>query len=53
MMEKVSQRIENLKKDDNLLLIDIIEYFWAKMDEVQQVLQIKPNVLVLNQFIQS
>jgi hypothetical protein len=33
MMEKVSQRMENIKKDDPLLLIDIIEYFWGKMAE--------------------
>ena len=33
LMEKVSQRMENIKKEDPLLLVDIIEYFWSKMAE--------------------
>jgi hypothetical protein len=27
------KRIENLKKEDPFMLIDIIDYFWARMDE--------------------
>ena len=33
MMEKVSQRMEALKREDSLLDIDIIDYFWKRMDE--------------------
>ena len=51
MMEKVSQRMENIKKEDPLLLIDIIEYFWGKMGETQKNLNIQPNILILSQFI--
>jgi hypothetical protein len=40
MMEKVSQRMENLKRDDSLLEIDIIDFFWKHMEECQRMLNI-------------
>jgi hypothetical protein len=40
MMEKVSTRMENIKKEDPLLLIDLIDFFWARMDETQKALNI-------------
>ncbi len=51
MMEKVSQRMENLKSIDRLLEVDIVDYFWKHMEEVRQVMNIQPNVLVLSQFV--
>ena len=51
MMEKVSMRMETIKKEDPLLVIDIIDFFWAKMDETQKALSIQPNLLVLSQFL--
>jgi len=33
MIEKVSQRMESLKRDDCLLDLDILDYFWQKADE--------------------
>jgi len=51
MMEKVSQRMENLKGADTLLEIDIVDYFWKKMDETARTMQITPNLLILNQFL--
>lgn len=40
MMEKVSQRSETLKKEDSLLEVDVLEYFWKQMDYLQQSLSI-------------
>ncbi len=48
MMEKVSQRMENLKSADTLLEIDIVDFFWKKMDESARIMQIYPNLLILN-----
>ena len=48
MMEKVSQRMENLKSADTLLEIDIVDFFWKRMDETARIMQIQPNLLILN-----
>lgn len=48
MMEKVSQRMENLKSADTLLEIDIVDFFWKRMDEARLIMQIQPNLLILN-----
>ena len=51
MMEKVSTRMETIKKEDLLLNVDLIDFFWAKMAETQRTLNVQPNLLVLGQFI--
>lgn len=33
MMEKVSQRMEQLKKDDYMLDIDVLDYFWKALKQ--------------------
>jgi hypothetical protein len=40
MIEKVSQRSEALKKEDSLLEVDALEYFWKQMAMLQQALGI-------------
>lgn len=47
MMEKVSQRSESLKKEDSLLEVDLLEFFWTQMDRLRQSLNIQPDLLVL------
>ena len=32
-IEKISQRLETLKKEDSLQNIDIVEHFWQRMQE--------------------
>jgi hypothetical protein len=49
-MEKVSHRLEELKKDDQLQLIDIIEHFWQRMREVKIALNLE-TLEPLQQFL--
>ena len=51
MMEKVSTRMEIIKKEDPLLNVNLIDFFWVKMAETQRMLNVQPNLLVLGQFI--
>lgn len=51
MMEKVSTRMETIKKEDPLLNVNLIDFFWVKMAETQRMLNVQPNLLVLGQFI--
>ena len=51
LMEKVSTRMETIKKEDPLLNIDLVDFFWAKMAETQRTLNVQPNLLILGQFI--
>jgi hypothetical protein len=39
-IEKISSRLENLKKEDQLMRLDIVEHFWERMKETQQALGI-------------
>jgi hypothetical protein len=34
-IEKMSTRLETLKKDDSLLNFDIVEHFWSRMNELK------------------
>jgi len=40
-LEKMSTRLETLKKEDSLQNIDIIEHFWAKMKELKEKMGLK------------
>lgn len=42
-LEKMSLRIEQLKKEDTLLNYDIVDHFWQKMQELKAKLNI-PNL---------
>lgn len=42
-VEKISHRLETLKKEDSLLNYDIIEHFWVKMEELKVKLNL-PNL---------
>lgn len=42
-IDKVSQRLEALRKEDSLLNIDIIEHFWHRMELLKSKLQL-PNL---------
>ena len=48
--EKVSFRIEELKREDSLLLFDICDHFWQRMEEVKKALNI-PTLEPLLQFL--
>ena len=50
LMEKVSTRMETIKKEDPLLNIDLVDFFWAKMAETQRSLNVQPNLLILGRF---
>jgi hypothetical protein len=51
LMEKESTRMETIKKEDLLLNIDLVDFFWVKMAETQRTLNVQPNLLILGQFI--
>jgi hypothetical protein len=51
MMEKVSQRMESLKREDSLLDLDIIDLFWTSLHQTQKALNIQPDLQVLAQFV--
>ncbi len=50
-MEKVSQRMETLKREDPVLEVDIIDFFWKMMAETQKQLGIQPDVSILGSLI--
>jgi hypothetical protein len=50
LMKKVSTRMETIKKEDPLLNIDLVDFFWAKMAETQRSLNVQLNLLILGRF---
>ena len=52
-IEKISQRVENLKREDTLLNFDIVEHFWQRMEEIKKNLNITGSAEVIGEVIQD